>query len=345
MTNKLSAISRQRPAVLNYIWIARPDHWVKNVFLLPGIALAWMFGGTLSFDLLSRTAIALFSLCLIASANYTINEYLDAAFDQFHPTKRNRPGARGVLKWQLVSFQYVLLACIGLTLAYMIGRMFFYTSALLLLMGVLYNIEPIRTKDRPYLDVLSESINNPIRLLLGWFVVIGNALPPSSTILAYWMGGAFLMAMKRYSEYRQIGNPAIAGSYRKSFRHYTENTLLLSSFFYALNAAFFIGVFLIKYRIEYVVVLPAITFAFVWYMAIALKHDSAAAAPEKLYREPRFLAYVSCVWLLLIGATFVNVPLLQTLIVPVLYETDGPCQGAFCMPLKSITSNNLFGRP
>ena len=31
-------------------------------------------------------------------------------------------------------------------------------------MGTLYNIPPIRMKDMPYADVLSESINNPIRI-------------------------------------------------------------------------------------------------------------------------------------------------------------------------------------
>jgi hypothetical protein len=136
--------------------------------------------------------------------------------------------------------------------------------------------------------------------------------------------------MKRYSEYRQIDNSELAGSYRKSFRRYTENTLLLSSFFYALNAVFFIGVFLIKYRIEYLVTFPAIAFAFVWYMAIALQKDSAAAAPEKLHKEPHFLLYVIFIWLLLAGATFVNMPSLQVFTVPLYYGTGKSCQGVFC---------------
>ncbi len=41
-------------------------------------------------------------------------------------------------------------------------------------MGVLYNVKPFRTKDIAYLDVLSESINNAIRLLLGWFFVTAD---------------------------------------------------------------------------------------------------------------------------------------------------------------------------
>ena len=52
------------------------------------------------------------------------------------------------------------------------------------MMGILYNVEPIRTKDRAYVDVLSESINNPLRFLLGWSAIVSDVLPPSSVLLA-----------------------------------------------------------------------------------------------------------------------------------------------------------------
>jgi hypothetical protein len=60
----------------------------------------------------------------------------------------------------------------------------------------------VRTKELPYLDVLSESVNNPLRLFLGWFALVADKLPPLSLALAYWMVGAFFMATKRYAEYR-----------------------------------------------------------------------------------------------------------------------------------------------
>jgi hypothetical protein len=36
--------------------------------------------------------------------------------------------------------------------------------------GIFYNVRPMRTKDRAYLDVISESINNPLRLMIGWAI-------------------------------------------------------------------------------------------------------------------------------------------------------------------------------
>ena len=78
---------------------------------------------------------------------------------------------------------------------------FVATIAFFWIMGVAYNVRPIRTKEVPYVDVLSESVNNPIRLLLGWFALIPDRFPPISLLLAYWMVGAFFMAMKRFAEY------------------------------------------------------------------------------------------------------------------------------------------------
>ncbi|MDD3370968.1 MAG: UbiA family prenyltransferase [Alphaproteobacteria bacterium] len=303
-----------------YIRIARPDHWIKNIFMIPGTVLALLLvGDGLSHFRPWAFLGAATVLCLISSANYVINEFLDAESDRFHPMKSKRAGARGKLKAFPVLSLYAVLAAAGLALAYRFGTMFFVTAEIFLIMGTLYNVRPIRTKDVPYLDVLTEAINNPLRFLLGWFVVIGNALPPSSVLISYWMGGAFLMAMKRYSEYRHFADKKRIGQYRKSFKYYNEERLLLSSFFYALNSTFFLGVFLIKYRIEYVLSLPFITVLFVWYFKIAMKENSAAQAPEKLYGESAFLSYAFLVCAFLGALTYLDLPALQILVEPVRY--------------------------
>lgn len=318
--NGLAAAPGTAGRLADHVWIARPDHWIKNIFILPGAALALVLGHTGSAAAAAGwVALAFVATCVIASANYTINEYLDAAFDRFHPLKKERPGAQGRLDGRLVALQYAGLAVVGLGLAALLGTPVLVTGAVLLGMGVLYNVQPFRTKDRAYLDVLSESINNPLRLLIGWLAILPDQLPPSSLILCYWMGGAFLMAMKRFSEYRRIGDKATAGAYRRSFRHYTENSLLLSSFFYALASALLLGVFLVKYRIEYVLTVPLFALLFTWYLAIALRSDSAAQAPEKLHRERRFLAFVAVLAGAVALLTFVDIPSLAVLMSPVAY--------------------------
>lgn len=106
----------------------------------------------------------------------------------------------------------------------------------------------VRTKDVAILDVLSESVNNAIRLLIGWFCLAKNQMPPMSIVVGYWMAGAFLMAMKRFAEYRMIGDSKLAGLYRKSFKKYTAELLLNSAFFYAMCSAFLMGIFLVQQR-------------------------------------------------------------------------------------------------
>lgn len=313
----LAAGGSQGPPALLYLRIARIDHWVKNAFMLPGTALASLFVRP-PIDILAwQTLLGLLSLCLCSSANYTINEFLDGEFDRFHPVKKKRPAAQGLLDARLVALQYVVLACAALGLAACIGRSFAITCIALLMMGVVYNARPFRTKDWQYLDVLSEAVNNPLRLLLGWFAIVHDVLPPSSIILAYWMGGAFLMAVKRHTELRGIADHEAAGRYRRSFLYYTEDTLLLSSFFYAVCSSFFLAVFLIKYRIEFLLTFPLFSLMFTWYLAIGLKPNSAAQASERLFTERRFMAFVGLLCAMVAVLFYLDIPLLHILVEPI----------------------------
>ena len=296
----------------NYVKIARPDHWIKNLFILPGVAVAFLIIGRQSMGgVLLRLVIGFFATCMIASANYVINEWLDAEFDKYHPTKKYRPVVSENMKFSLVMVEYVVLAAAGLLLSLLVNRSFLFTEIWLLVMGILYNVKPVRTKDIPYFDVLSESINNMIRLLLGWFTVTDNALPPGSILIGYWMGGAFLMGIKRFAEYRMIGNPEVAGLYRKSFAAYTEQTLLCSSMFYAFCSTFCMGIFLIKYRLEYVLAMPFLFLLFVYYLYIAFKEDSAVQKPEKLYREKKLLGFVVLLIAIFFLLTVIDIPALR----------------------------------
>ena len=302
------------PRWRDYVAIARVDHWFKNLFVVPGAVLAVAFGAEFGGAAIVSLFLGLLSACAIASANYTINEWLDADFDRFHPTKSDRPAAAGRIRVELVFVQWFVLGGIGLGLAVLVSPAFFACGVALLVMGAIYNVNPIRTKDRPYLDVLSESINNPIRLLMGWFALAPDAVPPASILAAYWMGGAYLMAIKRYAEFRRIGDPAIAVRYRKSFGSYSVNSLLLSAFFYALTSAFLLGSFMLKHRIELLVSFPLFALLFAWYLRIGMREDSVTQTPERLYREKAFLVYVAALCAIVCGLMFVDIPILQILV-------------------------------
>lgn len=293
-----------------YLKIARFDHWIKQLFILPGAWLAWVMSPAQEKSILSLF-LGLIVTSMAASANYVINEWLDAEFDRFHPIKKNRPCVAETLNPKWVYLEYAVFGVLSLLLAWFINLPMFITIAVLLVMGILYNVKPFRTKDIPLLDVLSESVNNALRFAIGWFCIAPAFYPPLSFVMGYWMAGAFLMAAKRFAEYRMIGDPERAKLYRKSFAGYNEIRLLLSAIFYGFLAVFFCGVFLIKYKIELLLSIPFICGLFCYYLRICYLPDSAAQKPEKLFHEKWLMIYVALIILLLVLLYSIRIPQLD----------------------------------
>ena len=102
--------------------------------------------------------------------------------------------------------QWLILGILGIALGSSLNSAFGLVLFVFWLMGCIYNIPPVRCKDLPYVDVLCESVNNPIRLALAWYALIPELFPPLSLLLAYWMVGGFVMTAKRFAEYRSIGD-------------------------------------------------------------------------------------------------------------------------------------------
>jgi len=159
--------------------------------------------------------------------------------------------------------------------------------ALLLISGFVYNVEPIRLKDRAFLDVIAESFNNPIRLWLGWYALLPEtSFPPLSIILAWWFFGALLMAGKRYAEFRFIGDAERSGQYRRSFKVYTEKSLILSMVTHANFFCFCMGIAIAVYRPNLVFVFPLVVLAIAVYLNLAMSEAEARLEPEHLLRSP-----------------------------------------------------------
>lgn len=313
----LSSPAGRRATLRGHLKIARVDHWIKNVFVIPGIVVA------ISIDRSRLTAIlpwhiliGLLSVCVVTSSNYVINEVLDAPFDREHPIKGKRPVPSGQVSIPLAYLQWVVLMLTGVGLGFIISIPFALTMLALWAMSCIYNIPPIRSKDLPYLDVLTESINNPLRMLAGWYITSTKALPPASLLISYWMIGCYFMSIKRLAEYRDINDAARSKAYRKSFAFYNERRLLVSVMFYASQSMLFFGAFIMRYRLELILSFPLVALVMATYLSLAFKKDSAVQRPEGLYREPRLMvAVVSCA-VLMVLLLFVDVPILYQIFVP-----------------------------
>ena len=320
----------QRPAVSvtagraefsGHVSIMRIDHWVKNVFVLPGIIVALGLGGVPLGDVsIVRILLGLLATGLVASSNYVVNEVLDAPHDALHPTKRLRPVPSGRVNVPLAYVQWIVLGIIGVWLGWRLSAGVGASLAALWVMGCIYNIPPVRSKDLPYLDVLTEAINNPLRMLVGWYLVTSTVLPPASLLVAYWMVGCYFMGIKRYAELRHLLDRETAVAYRRSFAHYTTDRLLVSIMFYACTAMFCLGAFIIRYRAELLLAVPLMALVMSTYFRLGFFPDNAAQNPENLYKSRTLMAAV-ILCAAAMGALFlIDIPQMPALVAPTIPE-------------------------
>ena len=313
----LTSAIRTRPTLRGHIEIARIDHWFKNVFVLPGlIAAIGVDAAQATAGLWTRIIVGMISICLVASSNYVINEVLDAPSDRSHPVKRHRPTPAGRVSVPLAYVQWIALMIVGVGLGLLVSQAFAITVFILWVMGCIYNIPPIRSKDVPYIDVLSEAVNNPLRMLAGWFIGSSGTVAPASLLLSYWMVGCYFMAIKRYAEYREIGERNVAAAYRKSFAYYTPERLIVSIMFYGSAAMLFLGAFVMRYRLELILAFPLVALVMAMYLDLSFKEDSAVQRPEGLYREPKLMAAVVACAALMAVLMLVDIPALQEIFNP-----------------------------
>ena len=300
-----------------HIGIARPDYWFKNVFVIPGIVVALgTVSGVDARNLWIRILTGFAAICLVASSNYTLNEVLDAPSDRHHPEKRHRAIPSGRVSPVAAYVQWLLLFAAGMSLSTTISIPFTLSLLALWVMAVVYNVPPMRSKDQPYVDVLSEAINNPLRMLAGWFIVTSATLAPASLLLSYWMIGCYFMALKRYAELASIGDRTTAGAYRRSFAFYTPERLIVSIMFYAAAAMLFFGAFCMRYRLELILAFPLVALVMAMYLRVALKPNSAAQNPEHLYRERGLMVAVVATTILMVILLRVDLPIMHRLLTP-----------------------------
>lgn len=119
------------------------------------------------------------------------------------------------------------------------------------------------------------------------------------------------MTVERHSEYCSLGGAELAGRYRPSYNSHSRKNLLSISFFYGLCAGFFLGVFMIKNRIELLLNIPSIALLFAWCFHMGLSACSVAEHPEKLHKHKDFMAFFVLVGLLFWFSMVVDIPQLN----------------------------------
>ena len=297
-----------------YIRAMRLSRWPRSLAIFVGSAsLFFLYRDfLLSTDvrwLLSQGVYAFLLTWAISTANYIVNEIVDAPYDAHHPTKRNRPLVKGEIQRLPFLFMGVMLSLASLILAYAYFNLpFFFSLLALLIAGFVYNIKPVRTKDIPFLDSISESANNPIRFLIGWFAFSSPDLwPPLSLLLCWWAFGNFLMIAKRLSEFRFLKDKA--GHYRNSLKKYTRKSLIFGMVF---SAVIFFSTYLILaliYDLRYFLYFsPFLGFYLYLFFKKTMKEDEVMEEPERLLSNPKFALYTLFLLIIYFFSAFLEKP-------------------------------------
>ena len=265
---------------LDYLRPLRFDHWIKNLVVPVGSLLALAAQNSYpDGEALTAILLAFIVSGLVSSVNYAVNEVLDAPFDARHPTKRDRPIPSGRVR---VAPLLGLTAGVAL-LAFGLSWWLLPPAALvgagaLFVAGLVYNLPPLRFKDWPYLDAVTESLTNPIRIAIGWHAVASDA-PPLLLLVSVWAFGAFLMTGKRLAELRLLGDPEA----------YSIAGLCVVQLAYALVGFGALARLVMMQRPEVLPALPLVAGLLAWAFKMTFEPESPLIDPEHLYRRPVFL--------------------------------------------------------
>ncbi len=179
------------------IQLIRPEHWVKNLFLL----LPAFFGARLTDPEVLRYALLGFvAFSLTASAVYVLNDLVDAPQDRNHPDKCHRPIASGEISQLQGIILGSLLLLSGLFLAYYIRPEMLVFSVLYFSINVAYSLS---LKHFAIVDVSLIGLGFLLRVLAGGAVTgvaVSHWLIVLTFLLALILGfakrrGEYLVAM------------------------------------------------------------------------------------------------------------------------------------------------------
>lgn len=279
-----------------YLESLRLDRWPRSLAIFPGfIAVAVLHPHLFKTLNTAETILMLIlAFCLtwfISTANYIVNEITDAPFDAFHPQKKNRPLINNKINKKKLMLLWILLVGVSVIVALIYYNTSFLISLLILLLaGIIYNVPPVRVKDIPFLDSTVESANNPIRFLIGWYVV-ESTFPPVSLLVAWWGFGNFLMVGKRVAEKKFLTQEESSG-YRQSLKKYSPRMLFVFMIFNAILFIITFALFAVQTKLySFLYSIPFILVYLILFTQKIFKDREGAEEPEKLLKNPVFALY------------------------------------------------------
>lgn len=267
----------------------RPRQWVKNLLVLAAPGAAGMLAHP---QVAAEVAGAFVSFCLLSSAGYLVNDVRDRHEDARHPRRRRRPIASGEVSVAVALGAAFALTVLGLALGFAVRPLLGVTGAGYLAVTVSYSLW---LRKVAIADIAIVAAGFVLRALAGgaatgipvsrWFVMVTS------------FGALFLVAGKRYAEFRNRGEDA---GTRSTLTAYSEDYLRFVMILAAsvTTVAYCLWAFqghgndgISWYEIT---VAPFV----LWLLRYGLLlHEGHGEAPEDMLLHDRFLMSMSGAWM------------------------------------------------
>ena len=204
-------------SVINYLRLARPKQWIKNLAVVAGPVFAMRAGVA---DIV-HTFEVFAAFCLASSATYAVNDVFDRKADDLHPIKRHRPVASGAVP-PAGALIWALLLIAG-SLALTAGLLPPEATVIIVAYFVTNLAYSLSLKRRIILDVILISIGFVLRAAAG-VAAIDAYISPWLIVCTFTLC-MFLGFGKRRCEIGMFDSLAEASEHRITLARYTPELL------------------------------------------------------------------------------------------------------------------------
>jgi len=273
-----------------YFKLLRPKQWLKNLMLL----FPPLFAGVLfTPEVFHNLALPLLAFCLAASANYAINDVLDAEKDAAHPSKKNRPIPSGAIHPRAAVTLGITLFVSAVILGFFVSLPFLFILLAYLFLSSAYSF---RLKDIPVVDIFCVAAGFLLRLHAGG---IAFKIPISDWLfLTVFLLAVFLSLGKRIAEKQLLGEEG--AQHRPVLQAYPLNFLH--------GAMYMTGATVLVTYAMYVVAHPGLLytvplccFGLFRYMYRVIKESNGD--PTEALLKDKVLLVVSLLWFVIVSSS------------------------------------------
>ncbi len=253
----------------------RPKQWTKNALLFAALIFS---GQVLVADSVFRAFAGFTAFCLLSSAGYVLNDWLDRDADRKHPKKRHRPIASGALPGPVALAEMALATLIGVALALWLGLPFLLVALVYLATTLAYSFW---FKHKVILDVMFLSSGFVWRAIAGAVAIEVRVSPWLFLCTAFL--ALFLGFNKRRAELLQIG---AEGGTRRNLADYSPKMLEQYQSIVTAGTVLCYALYTVLGETEWMVLtIPFVLYGIFRYIYLVDRHGEGGAPDETLLSD------------------------------------------------------------